>query len=150
MLPKACQGCTGQPGDPRIAEPILAVAFLEHVLQRPHAERQQGDPQPVDVPSTPLVSRGILEEGTDQERRHDADRDVDEEAPVPLVVVGDPPAERRAEGRRHDETEEKHRLDQPLLFRGKDLANRRLGGREQGRPACALDDAPEHERQQRM
>src|SRR6185295_2753946 len=82
-------------------------------------------------------------------RRRNPDRDVDEEAPAPGVVVSDPPSQRRAEGRSDDDAQQEDRLHQTLLFPGKDLPDGRLGGGEQSGSARALQDAPDHQLGQR-
>ncbi len=47
--------------------------------------------------------RRIGDHAAREDQRQDADRDVDEENPAPGPVVGDPAAERRADGRRGDD-----------------------------------------------
>ena len=44
----------------------------------------------------------LVHQPVHQEEREDAERHVDEKNPVPGIVVGDPAADRRADGRRHD------------------------------------------------
>ena len=65
-----------------------------------------------------------MQEGRDDERRDYPDRDIDEETPVPAVVVRYPAAERGAERRGDDDAEDEDRLDEALLIAGEDLADR--------------------------
>ena len=104
------------------------------------------DAEPIDRPRVPrCCSGGSCRNVNTRNADDDADRHVDEEAPVPGVVVGDPAAERRAERGRDDDAEQEDRLHQPLLLAREDLADRRLRGREQRRAARALKHAPQHD-----
>ena len=110
---------------------------------------EQRDAEPVDRPTLRAPGgscRNVVTRNVDD----DADRHVDEEAPVPGVVVGDPAAERGPERRRDDDAEDEDRLHHPLLLAREDLPQRRLRGGEQRRAAGALHDAPEHELAERV
>ena len=50
-----------------VGEPVVLLAFLEHVLQRAHADRQQADAEPVDLPGAALLVGRIVQEGAHQE-----------------------------------------------------------------------------------
>ena len=79
-----------------------------------------------------------MQEGCYKEGGCYPDRDIDEETPVPTVVVRNPAAEGWAQGRCDDDAEDENRLNQTLLIAGEDLTDRRLrGGQERG-TACAL------------
>ena len=150
MVTRQTPATIAETEDQRVGEPVVLVALLEHVLQRAQAHGEQADAEPVDRARAALLARRILEKRRHQERRRDGDRHVDEEAPVPGVVVGDPAAERGPERRRDDDAEQEDRLDQALLLAREDLPDRGLRGREQRRAAGALDDAPDHELDQRV
>ena len=136
--------------DPGVREPVLRIPLLEHVLERADARREQRDPEPVDIALVSAMIGRVLQEGRDQERGRDPDRDVDEEAPVPLVIIGDPSPEGGSERRRDDHAQQEDGLHHPLLLEGEDLAQGRLRGGQQRGPARALHDAPEDQLDQGM
>jgi hypothetical protein len=81
----------------RKATEIVLLAFVECHFQR--AERQ-GDKAETNViefkTSTPsrlhllLYCRGVLDEPMGEKERQDGNRDIDEEYPAPVIIVGDP------------------------------------------------------------
>ena len=70
--------------------------------------------------------------------RHDADREVDEEDPMPADRVGEEPAQRGAEIRRSQRRPEQT-LVLPTLPRAEEVADDRQGDREDGTRAQSLD-----------
>ncbi len=74
----------------------------------------------------------------------DADRQVDQEHPAPVVIVGQPAAEHRPEDRpdHHAAAEQRHRL--AVLFARVDVEQGRLGERHDERAADALERAEQH------
>ena len=72
-----------------------------------------------------------------------ADRQVDEEHPAPVVIVGQPAAEHRAKDRadHHAAAEQRHCL--AMLFARVDVEQGRLGERDDERAADALESAEE-------
>ena len=80
---------------------VLALAFLQDVLERHQAAGQKSDAQPVDVGA--LLGRHLLvgaadvlrfkHEARDHEQGQNAHRQVDEEDPRPAIVVDDIAAE---------------------------------------------------------
>ena len=74
----------------------------------------------------------------------DADRQVDQEHPAPVVIVGQPAAEHRPEDRpdHHAAAEQRHRL--AVLLARVDVEQGRLGERDDERAADALEGAEEH------
>src|SRR6266700_5358121 len=84
-------------------QPILALAFVEHDLQRPESNRDKSDADVIDgEPAIPV--RGLYlfhklwrigNQLTRQKQAEQADRHVDEEDPAPGKMVGDPATQRR-------------------------------------------------------
>ena len=78
-----------------------------------------------------------------------ADRQVDQEHPAPVVIVGQPAAEHRPEDRpdHHAAAEQGHRL--AVLLARVDVEQRRLGERHDEGAADALEGAEQHHLRQR-
>ena len=72
-------------------EPIIALATLQHPLQRADAEREQQNALVVDGLGAFLVL-GVMDVDDGHDRGENAERDVDVEDPRPVVVVDDPSA----------------------------------------------------------
>ena len=138
-----------QTHDPSIFEPVFRIAFFEHVLQAANAQGQQRNAGPSHFTGALRLIRRIAQKTGDEKHRRDTDRHVDEEASVPRVVVGDPATERGPERRCHDHAEQKHRLHKALFFNRKYLSERHLRSGEQCRTTGALQNAPEHQREER-
>src|ERR1700733_13720993 len=88
------------------AEPIVALAFIEHDL---HGAQAQGEQAQADVVNAEagaflLLHVGrIADQHVGQNQRNDADGNIDEENPAPIEIVGDPSAERGTDRRgQHD------------------------------------------------
>ena len=81
------------------------------------------------------------QEADHHQRRDDADRQVDEEHPAPVEIVGQPAAEHRAEDRpdHHARAEQRHRA--AMLFGRVDVEHHGLGERHEKGAGNALDDA---------
>ena len=128
----------------REANQSSSIALFQHILHGTQADGKQNDAQKVNGGGLHAIA-GVGEKGEDDEPGNDADGQVDEEDPGPRVVVGDPAAERGADGGRDDDAENVDGLYGSLLFTGKDLAQGGLGGGQQGRASRALHDAPEYQ-----
>ena len=92
-------------------EPVIALALVEHNLQRAQAERDETQPNIVNARLTQLPAPEVgwvLNQTRGQQQRQDPDRNVDEENPPPGVVVGNPPAERGSNRRRHHHRDSVH------------------------------------------
>src|SRR5258708_33011750 len=86
-------------------EPVIALSFVEDHLQRSEAERDQTEPDVVDLRFAQLTALEvwrILNEPRCQQERKNADGDINEENPAPAEVVGDPTPERGTNGRSHN------------------------------------------------
>src|SRR5689334_4739642 len=93
---------------------------------------------------------GVMHVSQRENRRDDSEWDVDVEDPRPVVIVGDPAAERGTECRADHNADAKTRHAGACFLRRERLIQRRLRGREQRAAADSLDHAPENERQQGM
>ena len=102
------------------------------------------------MPAAPFLRepRRIFHQAVRQEERQHADRQIDEEDPVPVVVVGDPAAERGADGGRHHDGHAVHREGHAAFFRRKRIGQDGLFGRLQTSAAGALQDAGDDEHRQ--
>ena len=90
----------------RIAEPIPFLPLAEHDFPAAHDQHQQSQADVVEVQRLaaelgPLLLEvvGVVDHGIRSDQRHQADRDVDEEDPPPVVVDAEPAAERRPDDR---------------------------------------------------
>ena len=90
-------------------------------------------------------SRRIAQEVPDQGRGDDADRNVDEENPVPVPVVRNPAADHRTERGPDDHAHRKNALRLPLLLNAVGVAQDRLRGCDQAAAAQALNQPPKNQ-----
>ena len=140
-------------------EPVVAAAFLEHVLQRGEADAHAArcpTSRGSCAASRPRravgarMSSGSCTKRVTMKSAEDADRQVDVEDPRPAVVVDDVAAERRAErpGRRMMAMPNSA-IAMPCSFGRERLAQDGLLGGLQRAGAEALDDAEDDEHRQR-
>ena len=129
--------------------PVVALTALEHPLQRADAERQQDYSWIVDRVG-PLLVLSVVHVGDGENRRDDAERNVDVEDPRPVVVVRDPAAERRAECRADHDADAEDRHAGSRFFGRERFVQRGLRRREQRPTANSLNYAPEDQPQQRV
>ena len=142
-----------RPDDESRAEPVVLEPAVEHELEGAEEGCDQHEADEVE-PDAALrrrpALRGRLLAQQDGNRRHrgEADRAVDQEAPMPGHVVGKPPAKRRPDHRRdhHGDAEQRKRL--AALFRRKCIREDRLRHRYHAAAAEALQDAKEQQRLQ--
>ncbi len=92
-----------------------------------------------------LEFRGIGNHAVRENQRNDADRNIDEENPAPGKAVGDPSAQRRADGRRGDDRHAVERESRGALVGGKRIDQDRLLHRSQSPAANALQHAKENQ-----
>ena len=119
-------------------EPVVLLAAVEAELQRAERDREQREAEHVELA---LVRLGLGHEPRHHQHAQDADRQVDQEHPAPVVIVGQPAAEHRPEDRadHHAAAEQRHRL--AVLLARVDVEQRRLGERNDERAADALERA---------
>ena len=100
---KECQRDQGQHeghGDVAIAKPVLFLTLIEDEFQAANADCHQAQPDSIDgvgFRSFLHQVRRILHHVVAEQQGNDADRQVDEEDPMPIEVVGDPAAQRRTD-----------------------------------------------------
>ena len=138
---KKCQRCYGQQkrkGNGAVTEPVLLLPFVEHELQAANAHRDQAQAHFVDgIRFCPLFHQvgRVLDHAVAEHQGKNADRQVDEEDPVPVEVVSDPPSQRRSDGRRsHDGHAVKSEGLSSLLHRKRICQDGLFAG---GQPAAA-------------
>src|SRR5689334_2409782 len=78
-------------------EPVFTLSGVEQELQRADAKGEESDAPEIDLAVSALDVVRIDDEAVHQEERQDADGKIEVEDPAPIVVVGDPSAERGAE-----------------------------------------------------
>jgi hypothetical protein len=149
MMGSSRSGQDGQHDDEARAEPIQLLPLVEHHLQRADAQDEQRDPDVVDpyAPARAAALPGrILDQPEDQQRRRNADRQVDEKDPVPAVVVREPAAQRGSKngGNHHGDAED--REGKAALLRRKRVGQDRLRHRLQPASPRALQ-YPEQDHQ---
>ena len=85
-------------------EPIVLLTSIQHDLQSADAQNQARNSDVVDLYPGLLdafqISR-IFDHAHHEKERQQADWKIDEENPAPGIVVGNPPAESRSNGRRN-------------------------------------------------
>ena len=90
----------------RRAEPVVDLAAVEEDFESCGAKADECDADPVDaklaVDANGFAFLGeggwVVDEAVGEEEREDADGDVDEEDPTPVVVIGDPAAKDGPDG----------------------------------------------------
>ena len=143
-------------GDDHVrAEPVVALAFVEHEFERAEPDRDQREADVVDAQSLaeqlpPLLfgAGGLVDQRADQKQRDQSHRHVDQEDPVPGIVVGDPAAERRPDHRRDHDRDAVDRKGLAALFGRKRVGEDRLLAGRHAAAAEALQDAEQHQRLQ--
>ena len=94
--------------------------------------------------------RRLRDEAPGQHPRQDAERDVDVEDPGPGVVVGDPAAQRRSEGRADHDAHAEDRLAGRALLEGEHVEQDGLRGEMSAPPPMPWIDAPADQHLERM
>ena len=143
-------------GDDHVrAEPVVALALVEHELQRAEPDRDQCEADVIDaqslaeqLPSLVLRAGGLVDQRAHEEQRNQPHRHVDQKYPVPGIVVGDPAAERRSDHRRDHDRDAVDRKGLAALFRRKRVGKDRLLAGGHAAAAEPLQDAEQHQRLQ--
>ena len=91
-------------------EPVILLPLVEHDLEEAKPHRDQKETDPIDLKPVPpqcfaLPDQGwrLIDEGGHERERDRADRDIDEENPMPGRIVGDIAADRRPQRRRDND-----------------------------------------------
>ena len=128
------------------AEPVFALAGVEHDLQHPEAQRQEADAPQINAAGLVLADvMRVAHEGADHHHRERAHRQVEVEDPAPGVVVGDPAAERGPEDGREDDAQPKCRHRRAVPLGRESLQQDGLRQRLQSAAGEALQHAEEDE-----
>ena len=126
------------------AEPVLLLALVEREFEQADADRYSGQAGEVDRVAALHAGfdlRWVFDHLVGEVERNQANGDVDEEDPVPVVVVGDPAAEGGADGGRDDDS---HAVDGEGLaafFDGEGVGENGLFAGREAAAAEALQDA---------
>ena len=123
-------------------EPVERAAPVEHQLQHADGQRQQAEAEQVERARF-LAHVGQV--GHRAEEGEHAHRQVDQEDPVPGIVLGQPAAQQRPDQRPHDETEAEDRHRFAALFRGVQRHQDDLADRDQRGSEHALQEPEDHQ-----
>src|ERR1700734_2023117 len=143
-------GEDGKGADHGVAEPVFLLAFVERELEAAATERYEAEAHEVNLEvlgllTAPLEVRRVFDHTVGEPKGEYADRDVDEEDPVPVEVVGDPAAESGADGGCDDD---RHAVDGEgltTLFDGEGVGEDGLLARGEAAASSALKDARKDE-----
>ena len=133
-------------------EPVVLFALVEHDLEAAHGDGEEGQAHVVHVAQPGAVGldpRRILDHAGDQDEGQNADGNVDEEDPAPGEVVGDPAAERGADGGREHGDQAVKGKGLAALLRLKGVGHDGLGHGLHAAAARALNDAEDEQHGQR-
>ncbi len=140
----------------RRTEPVVLLPLVQNELQRPEPRRQQSEAKVVQLQPLPrrlchlaLDVRRILHQSVRQVKTQQRHRHVDEEDPSPVVVIRDPPAQRRPDRRRAHHRQPVQGKCLPPLLRRKRIRQNRLFRRRQPASAGSLNHPEEHQPAQR-
>ena len=123
-------------------QPAELLAAVERDLHRADADRERCESEPVEAQIA--VSFGLVHEDHQAEHGEDAERQVDEEHPMPGIGLGEPGAQRRPHDRAHHHAHapDRHRLG--ALVQRIGVQHHRLRQRHQRRAEHALQQAKQH------
>src|SRR5580704_15284631 len=130
------------------SEPIVALAFVEHYLQRAETESQESQADIIDFESRALRLLHVWRIGNQtvgEKQGNDTDWDVDEKNPAPVEIVGDPSAESGAYGRSEHDSHAVDRERHPSFSRWKCISEDCLFTGLQTSAAHSLEDAKENQ-----
>ena len=133
-----------------VVVPVPLLPLAEHNLPATHrqGEQPQTDVVEVERPATqlrPLLLEvfGVLDREVAHQVAEDADREVDEEDPAPVVVDGDVAAQRRADDRGDQPRHAEHRHGRALLLGREAVDQDPLAGGLESAAGDALDHPEE-------
>ncbi len=127
-------------------KPVVLKAAVEHDLKGAEESRHQQKAD--DIKSGLLLRVRFVrrQQDGDQRDRGEADRTVDQEAPAPSEIIGEPAAERRTHHRRHDHGDAEQRKRLTALLRREGVGQNRLRYRHHAAARQALQNAEQEER----
>jgi len=125
-------------------EPVVLLAFVEHILQEANADNDETDADIVHSKARVeefLQVHRVLHDAVRKRERKDANGHVDEEYPVPTVVIRNPTTECWTDGGRDDD---RHSIDgkgHAALLSGEGVGQDSLFSGLQAATASSLQDA---------
>src|ERR1700722_4313416 len=144
----------GEERDDEVAlEPIFGLAAIEDDFKAREGHCDGENSPAVDFEFAAFARgfdffcelRWIRKQIAGEDERDDADRDIDEEDPAPAPVIGDPAAERRADGRSGDDGHAVERESGGAFGGGKCVNENGLLDGSEAATADSLQDAEENE-----
>ena len=123
-------------------QPAKLFAAVERDLHRADADGERAESEPVEAQVA--IGFGLVHEHHQAEHGEDAERQIDEEHPVPGIGLGEPGAQRRPHDRAHHHAHapDRHRLG--ALVQRIGVQHHRLRQRHQCRAEHALQQAEQH------
>ncbi len=138
----------GEEADEAGGEPVVLFALVEHDLHAAHGDGEECEAHVVHVAQLRRIGldpRRIFDQARDEKESEDADGNVDEEDPAPGEVVGDPAAERGADGWREHGDEAVEREGLSALVRLERVGHDGLRHGLHAAAACSLNDAKDQQ-----
>src|ERR1700722_3341874 len=129
-------------------EPVEPLATIEEELQRPNAEPERRETEPIQ-PSSQRSVGTPSEEQRDAESAKHAERHIEVEYPAPAVGIREPAAERRAKDRSQHHAKPEHRHGLALLLGRIGVEQHGLRQRHERRAKNALEQAKGHDLRKR-
>src|SRR6201999_3403386 len=134
------------------AEPVLFLALVQREFEQTYTQCDRAETDEIHG-RTPFHSRlnlwWVFDHTVREKERQQAERQIDEENPVPVVVVGKPATERRADGRSHDHGHAIQSEGLPAFLDGESVGKNRLLTRSQSSAAKALQNTRQNQSRQR-
>src|ERR1700722_4114327 len=129
-------------------EPVEPLATIEEELQRPNAEPERRETEPIE-PSSQRSVGAPSEEQQDAESAQHAERHVDAEHPALAIGLREPAADARAEDRSEHHAKPEHRHGLALLLGRIGVEQYGLRQRHERRAKDALEQAEGHDLRKR-
>ena len=128
-------------------EPVFHEAAVQDDFER---SQERGDEQEAyQIEADVFIGRrALMHQHKDKRHRPKPNRAVDEEVPLPRVVVGDPAAKRRANNGRDNDRNPEKRESLTAFLRRKGVRQNRLRHRHHAAAADSLQDAEQEKRLQ--
>ena len=132
-------------------EPVFALAFIQHNLQRTQTYRDQTQSDVIDFCFRKFLAlrvRRVLDEARGQHQRKNAHGNVQQKDPAPGEIIGNPAAQSRTDSRRHHHSDSVHCESHAALRGRKSIGQNSLLAGLQSASARALQYAKENQHAQ--